>query len=155
MGLFQIPGMHWNRKNPFRWQPRFSRRRPVVETPCSPSLIPMTWKYLRRYLEENRISYQEYLASDHWMDIRSRFWKSKLHKGACDVCGSRSNLQIHHKTYTRIGHERLGDLCLLCGNCHTGTHKLAYQNKKSKSLWRSVIKYKKHRKNCSVQKNKI
>ena len=35
----------------------------------------MTWKYLRQYLSEKKFSYDEYLQSDHWQDLRSRFWK--------------------------------------------------------------------------------
>jgi 5-methylcytosine-specific restriction endonuclease McrA len=27
-------------------------------------------------------------------------------------------LQVHHRTYERLGHEQAGDLTALCANCH-------------------------------------
>lgn len=85
----------------------------------------MTWKYLRSYLEANRMSYQQYLASEHWKQLRLRFWASKLHGGRCYVCGANGvRLEIHHRSYRRIGCEKLNDLCLLCRDCHQETHDL-------------------------------
>lgn len=94
----------------------------------------MTWKYLRDYLSKNKISYQEYLLSDHWKDVRSRFWKSKLHKGCCYACRSKEDLQVHHKSYKRIGKEKLHDLCLLCDRCHKLTH-IIDNTRKNGCLW--------------------
>jgi 5-methylcytosine-specific restriction endonuclease McrA len=82
------------------------------------------WKYLTQYLTANKISYKEYLLTDHWKDVRNRFWKSKLHHYKCYVCEAKQNLQVHHKSYKRIGKEKLNDLVLLCGNCHNETHQL-------------------------------
>ena len=62
--------------------------------------------------------------SDHWKDVRQRFWHSKLHKKSCYVCGSTEYLQVHHKSYKRIGKEKLSDLILLCDGCHGKTHGL-------------------------------
>jgi hypothetical protein len=31
-------------------------------------------------------------------------------------------MHVHHRTYERIGHEKLSDLCLLCGPCHRLFH---------------------------------
>ena len=84
----------------------------------------MTWKCLREYLAEHKTTYAEYLDTEHWKTTRKRFWESKLHNGACYSCGSKEKLQVHHKTYRRIGKERLTDLCLLCDECHGRTHEL-------------------------------
>jgi len=82
------------------------------------------WDYLLDYLREYKMTYQEYLQTPHWKDVRSRFWKSKLHNSRCYACGAIENLQVHHKTYKRIGKERLNDFVLLCGNCHKETHQI-------------------------------
>lgn len=66
------------------------------------------------------ISYQEYLRSSHWQTIR----ELKLAKGKneCEVCGSNSQLQMHHKTYKRRGKELPEDLVILCKPCHQKFH---------------------------------
>lgn len=84
----------------------------------------MTWKYLRSFLSQNRMTYQEYLRSEHWKDVRARYWASKLHNRTCYVCGSAKGLEVHHRSYRRIGREKLHDLCLLCRSCHEQTHRL-------------------------------
>lgn len=38
------------------------------------------------------------------------------------MCQSRFRLQVHHKTYARLGKERLEDLQVLCFNCHKLIH---------------------------------
>lgn len=82
------------------------------------------WNYLYKYLQDNKMSYKAYLLTDHWKDVRKRYWKSKLHNHTCYACGSKQNLQVHHKTYKRIGQEYLRDLCLLCGDCHRQAHQI-------------------------------
>lgn len=69
-------------------------------------------------------SYDEYLASEHWADLRRRFYASKLFKGRCHACPSRTGLNVHHKTYKRLGHEWLQDLVALCRDCHQAVHAL-------------------------------
>ena len=80
------------------------------------------WNYLLDFLRANKMTYVQYLQTPHWRDVRKRFWNSKLHKGKCYACGATQNLQVHHKTYKRIGNERMNDLLLLCGDCHKETH---------------------------------
>lgn len=82
------------------------------------------WQYLIDYLKVNRITYAQYLQSEHWKDVRKRFWNSKLHNNSCYACGNKNNLQVHHKTYKRIGHEKLNDFLLLCDDCHKETHQI-------------------------------
>lgn len=91
----------------------------------------MTWKYLRRYLADNGLTYKQYLASDHWQDLRRRVWASPLHKKRCYACGAKERLEVHHKTYRRIGHEWLMDLCLMCRECHQAAHDFAKLNPKA------------------------
>jgi 5-methylcytosine-specific restriction endonuclease McrA len=82
-------------------------------------------------------NYSEYLHSNHWKLLKVRYRKSKLFKsGACSICGSYKRINIHHKSYIRIGNERLSDLMVLCQDCHHKLHK-AYNGKVSShiNLW--------------------
>ena len=42
---------------------------------------------------------------------------------ACEACGYSRKLQVHHKTYERLGKERNSDLVLLCRDCHESLHR--------------------------------
>ena len=68
-----------------------------------------------------RRNYHAYLRSDHWAKVKERYWASKMKK-TCEVCGTRHGLQLHHKSYNRVGEERLHDLVPLCGPCHCAVH---------------------------------
>lgn len=65
-------------------------------------------------------SYAAYLRTEHWRRIRSRKLEQADHR--CEVCGSRIQLQIHHRTYDRLGNERPRDLQVLCEICHAWVH---------------------------------
>lgn len=109
----------------------------------------MTWNYLHRYLKTNKITYDQYLQSEHWKQLKDKFYLSKLCKYECYACGSTKELNLHHKTYKRIGHEKLNDLVLLCEDCHKKAHKYAnkYKNspKAGKALYKSAKKVKGHK----------
>jgi phage terminase large subunit GpA-like protein len=66
--------------------------------------------------------YSAYLRSPHWLRLRARYKRERPWR--C-VCGARKGLQLHHKTYDRLGDERLEDLTPLCQRCHTLLHQLA------------------------------
>ncbi len=86
-------------------------------------------------------SYEEYLSSEHWIAFKKRVyaWAYKLYgKPLCEIC-KRNNcvLNIHHRSYKRLGKERIGDIILICEDCHLKIHKLSYSTKYSKkNLWR-------------------
>jgi 5-methylcytosine-specific restriction endonuclease McrA len=59
--------------------------------------------------------------------LRSREWQAKrlaaLHRtmNRCEKCGlqkHKESLEVHHKTYERLGHELDSDLMVLCTLCH-------------------------------------
>ena len=80
-------------------------------------------------------SYSEYLASDHWQDVRLRFYAKKSRR-KCGGCFARSGLAIHHKTDKRLGHEHLQDLVALCRPCHVAVHRVeANTEKDAPTLW--------------------
>jgi hypothetical protein len=66
--------------------------------------------------------YRSYLRSGHWMALRSAYL-ARFGAG-CQVCG-RSPMDIHHRTYRRLGAEPLTDLVGLCRECHQAAHLLA------------------------------
>jgi phage terminase large subunit GpA-like protein len=83
-------------------------------------------------------SYEEYLRSRHWANVRRCFKSSRSYTGKCAVCGFHSNLQLHHKSYERLGRERERDLVHLCDKCHSKTHDL-YNKKQRRKRERGKV----------------
>ena len=67
-----------------------------------------------------KILYKEYLKSSAWGYLKNLVLKAAEHR--CRLCNSDKRLQVHHRTYERIGHERIADLFVLCENCHGRFH---------------------------------
>ena len=68
----------------------------------------------------NKIEYQTYLQTPHWKETRLK--KLVEVRCACEACGSWLNLNVHHKTYKNLGHEKLKNLRVLCEGCHLKIH---------------------------------
>jgi 5-methylcytosine-specific restriction endonuclease McrA len=69
--------------------------------------------------------YGEYLSSDRWREKRIEALKAAGYK--CSRCGTHgarggSGLQVHHRTYERLGEELPDDLQVLCRRCHQAAH---------------------------------
>lgn len=66
-----------------------------------------------------RFNYYEYIKSPAW---RKKADAAKERAGQrCQVCNRGSNevqLDAHHRTYERLGHERNEDITVLCHDCH-------------------------------------
>ena len=91
-----------------------------------------------------RREYQKYLQSSHWKDIRRRYRESKLFDGQCYACSSTERLQLHHKSYNRLGRERLTDLIYLCDECHSIIHHILRIRASGKTnLWNVARKLRK------------
>lgn len=79
------------------------------------------------------MSYEDYLQSDHWKRTRlKRLLQAELHSefqyvrcehSDCRLWIPLSAVEIHHKTYRRLGREEMSDLIVFCGACHADTHK--------------------------------
>src|SRR5438874_1611898 len=85
-------------------------------------------------------SYEEYLQSPHWQDLKRRYYASKLSK-KCFVCKKKPIIpSFHHRTYKRLGKERLMDIVLTCKECHQLIHKVFSfkfaQNPGRTDLWK-------------------
>jgi hypothetical protein len=63
-----------------------------------------------------------YLASEWWAEVRARFNADPNTPHACAVCGT-PRYQLHHRTYERLGAERLSDLLPLCSTHHEALHR--------------------------------
>lgn len=68
------------------------------------------------------MSYKNYLHSTHWKTTKFLLYSTKRR---CSLCRSKKNLNIHHKTYRRLGNENPNDLIVLCQECHYIYHKYA------------------------------
>ena len=80
--------------------------------------------------------YVLYLHSPLWR-LRRRIWI--LRAGArCQRCGSRRRLTIHHRTYQRLGHERRGDVTVLCWNCHRRHHQTTRRQRSHPGRWTRI-----------------
>jgi len=67
--------------------------------------------------------YRRYLRSPIWQWVRKM--KLREAKYTCAECGTRkvrTELEVHHTTYERLGRERLDDLKVLCWRCHDREH---------------------------------
>lgn len=62
------------------------------------------------------MAYQEYLASREWAVKREAVRKRSGNK--CERCYTNPQQAVHHKTYERVGNERLEDLIAICHPCH-------------------------------------
>lgn len=65
-------------------------------------------------------SYPEYRASDAYLQRRSEALKAA--GGICEHCNEEHPLEVHHRTYERLGNESRWDLIALCRTCHDVAH---------------------------------
>jgi len=79
-------------------------------------------------------NYSDYLASEHWLEIRQRYDVRSKRCAGCD----RPAICIHHVTYRNLGNEDLeSDFLPLCFKCHEQVHELLKEKRKSVewTLW--------------------
>jgi len=57
-----------------------------------------------------------YLRSPHWRRTSAAARRRAGYR--CEQCHRRTRLDVHHRTYERLGHERPEDLRALCRTCH-------------------------------------
>lgn len=69
----------------------------------------------------NRAEYREvYLKSEHWRE--QRLGALERAGDRCQVCNGTKRLDVHHRTYERLGNEAPMDLTVLCRGCHDLFH---------------------------------
>ena len=64
--------------------------------------------------------YHAYLKSEKWLLKKDK--KLKQADNKCQLCNRPECLNVHHRTYDRIFHERDNDLIVLCKICHAKFH---------------------------------
>ena len=80
-----------------------------------------------------KINYREYITSVQWIIKKHELISIYLSQGwdiECNICKSKHNLNVHHKTYDQLGSENLKDdgsgdifnLEFLCKDCHKKWH---------------------------------
>lgn len=79
------------------------------------------WSRDQRLADLGYPTYKAYLTSETWAGIRARYYRANP-DCVCFLCGSNKTLVVHHRTYERVGNERLDDLVALCPSCHTFVH---------------------------------
>ena len=96
-------------------------------------------------------SYNDYLKSDIWIKTKIVWYKAKKRKpaywGSCNLCGSKSNLVLHHMNYkfNNICKPTLVGKITLCEYCHNDFHKYSFANLK-KNIHGALRMYKKYEK---------
>jgi hypothetical protein len=125
-----------------------------AKPPVNTYSIPM------RLMELGYKNYKDYLRSDHWQSFRKRFFSEsaickrltiKFGRPVCQYCHSGRNLNIHHRTYKRLGGERLSDVVLVCQDCHKRIHDF---NKTSrKGLWSATSRVGRKQKKLKLKKD--
>ncbi len=79
------------------------------------------WAEVLAVASNRRAAYQDYLASPTWKNIRSAAIQDARFR--CARCSAGDALQVHHKTYDRVGGKELPeDLEVLCERCHYNQH---------------------------------
>lgn len=74
-----------------------------------------------RLQELHGIPYRDYLTTDWWAEQREKaLGRANF---SCQLCNDTRRLQVHHRTYRRLGMEEPGDLIVLCADCHETFHK--------------------------------
>ena len=91
--------------------------------PAIGELLPKVierWKHLI-FVREPLESYQHYLQTDHWNEVRAD--ALKRYDNRCAICNSPDRLDVHHRTYERLHCELPMDVVVLCHECHDLFHK--------------------------------
>lgn len=80
----------------------------------------MGWVNYLKVASSRRDAYHQYLMSSQWESKRQELFKLRGKK--CERCQDTKDIQVHHKTYDRLGQEKLTDLEVLCSACHQKEH---------------------------------
>jgi hypothetical protein len=71
-------------------------------------------------LLNTRSTYEAYLMSPEW---KEKARQARIRAGnRCQLCNRRGALDVHHRTYDHIFHEKPEELIVLCRDCHKVFH---------------------------------
>lgn len=104
------------------WQQRLHQAAQSTD-PAMKQLAELCLKQEDQQAEIERLRalpYKEYLQTEHWKRTRqSALGRARFQ---CELCTSRNELHVHHKTYEHRGYEYKSDLIVLCKDCHAKFH---------------------------------
>ena len=80
--------------------------------------------------------YEDYMASKEWDAKRKRILKRDC---GCRVCNHQHELQVHHRTYDRVGDEDMMDLTVLCRECHKTVTRMMRRRRPKGKVFDNVI----------------
>lgn len=66
-----------------------------------------------------RDEYEQYRQGSWWRTFSRLTVQSHKY---CAHCGFRHELNVHHRTYERLGREEFSDVIVLCKSCHSREH---------------------------------
>lgn len=70
------------------------------------------------------MDYVAYITSTAWRNNPARLRELAAANYACRLCpnaaAAGARIEVHHRTYERLGNEIDGDLIALCSECHLG-----------------------------------
>ena len=70
--------------------------------------------------QHRQLSYQEYLKSEQWQQLRRKVLRRDLH--ICQGCLAQPASEVHHTTYGHVRSEFVFELVSLCRDCHRRLH---------------------------------
>lgn len=80
-----------------------------------------------RVTELRTLPYEQYLQTVEWRQRRNRALARAAWRCQGAGCDSQRELQVHHRTYERLGAELDEDLEVLCGRCHRAEHAAQFE----------------------------
>jgi len=89
---------------------------------AAPALATGQPVFVDRAEELQRMSYREYLRTPEWRVTRVAALERAGHCCSLDITHA-DDLEVHHRTYERLGCELASDLTVLCHACHALHHK--------------------------------
>lgn len=75
-------------------------------------------------------NYKAYLKSNQWKEKRRT--ALEFYGNSCGLCGSKHDLQVHHRSYKNIYKETMADLMILCETCHYRYHRNEKEKRESR-----------------------
>lgn len=88
---------------------------------CQECLSGLLKHYKREFSGSAATPYAEYLRSEHWLSVKRN--AIQVADRRCQLCNAADQiLDVHHRTYERLGNEKPSDLIVLCRSCHERHH---------------------------------
>ncbi len=98
--------------HPATWTPGWERWHGKQTVVAEPEAAPVPKQF---------VDYRKYLRSPEWNSKRKVALREAGYR--CQICNAGNCvLDVHHRTYERLGHELPTDLCVLCESCHDIFH---------------------------------